>query len=223
MSALMDIAELRERACDERRAPTGRPAAATLTLGTDWADLPLAGELGTLLPRVPVAGVRLAQTVDLAALPSQTIVRVIALLRECSSIGAQVSWSLALGADDLDLIPRLDHLPAPASHAWRSSNTFGLFYFRRGPGFLSVVDRRSESIGRTTVADPVMMDVFRQTLDGCAWPDSAAARRLVDLGLVLRLDEHCVALPVHMRSWPIGAALLGGTLASAGKNPDKKV
>lgn len=213
MSALMDIAELRVRACDEERTKA-RPA--TLTLG---ADLPLASELGTLLASVPVAGVQLTHPVDFARLPDHAIVRVIALLRECSSIGARVTWSLVSGPQKA-----LDHLPAPEGRPrWRSASTFGLFYFRRGPGFLSVVDRRAESIGRTTVAEPTMVDAFRQALDGCAWDGSAALRRLVQLGLVMRFGDHCVALPVHMRTWPIGAALLGGTLASAGKNPDKKL
>ena len=213
MSAPMDIAELRVRAADGHRAG-GRPA--TLSLGP---DLPTASELRTMLARVPVAGVRLASPVDFSRLPGDVLVRVLALLRECSSIGVRVTWSLVSGPDKA-----IDHLPAPEDRpGWRSAKTFGLFYFRRGPGFLSVVDRRPESIGRTTVAEPTLLDAFRTTLDGCAWNGSAALGRLVELGLVMRCGDHCVALPVHMRTWPIGAALLGGTLASAGKNPDKKV
>ncbi|TDP89929.1 DUF5825 family protein [Labedaea rhizosphaerae] len=209
----IDIAELRARASAGERA-AGRPA--TLALG---ADLPTASELRTMLACVPVAGVRLAPPVDFDRLPGDVLVQIVALLRECSSIGVRVTWSLVSGPDKA-----LDHLPAPEGRPrWRSANTFGLFYFRRGPGFLSVVDRRPESIGRTTVAEPALLDAFHPTLDGCAWDGSAAVRRLVELGLVMRFGDHCVALPVHMRTWPIGAALLGGTLASAGKNPDKKV
>ncbi|MCX4474585.1 DUF5825 family protein [Micromonospora sp. NBC_01655] len=237
----MDIGELRARASDGGRVPAGaRPASSTLTLGSDWAELPAATELAALLPRVPVAGVRLAEPVDLCALPGHAIVRIIALLRECSSIGARVTWSLILGAEQLDLIPRLDHLPAPdrmtvrgreasAVGPWRSTGNFGLLYFRRGPGFLSVVDQRPESGRRVVLDDPAMVDVFVRGLEGCAWAEvtrnpghAAAARDLVGDGLVLRLGDHCVTLPVHMRSWPLGAALLGGTLASAGKKPDNK-
>jgi hypothetical protein len=240
MSALMDIGELRARASDAGPVPAGgRPAAATLTLGSDWAELPVATELAALLPRVPVAGVRLAEPGDFSALPGHAIVRIIALLRECSSIGARVTWSLILGAEQLDLIPRLDHLPAPdgitvpgkgtlSVSEWRSSSSFGLLYFRKGPKFLSVVDQRPESSGRIIVDDAVLIDVFFQGLQGCAWAEvtrnsrcAAAARDLVNKGLVMRVGDHCVTLPVHMRSWPLGAALLRGTLAAAGKKPGK--
>ncbi len=235
-SALMDIGELRERASDEARVPAGgRPGNATLTLGAGGAELPAPTELAALLPRVPVAGVRLAEPADFSTLPDHTIVRIIALIRECSAIGARVAWSLVLGAEQLDLIRRLDHLPAPVSVTvpgkdassvgeWRSAGSFGLLYFRKGPKFLSVVDQRPESGGWTVVDDPAMIEVFRQALEGCAWAEvtrspqhAAAARDLVDKGLILRVGDHCVTLPVHMRSWPLGAALLGGTLASAGK------
>jgi hypothetical protein len=238
VNALLDIGELRARAAQEGRAAAGRPATATLTLGAGGAELPATTELAALLPRVPVAGVRLAEPVDFSALPDQTIVRSIALIRECAAIGARVTWSMVLDAERLDLVPRLDHLPAPETitvpgkgtlpvDEWRSSAAFGLLYFRKGPAFLSVVDQRPESGGRAIVDDPATMDVFLQALEGCAWSEitgdpgrAAAARELVDKGLILRVGEHCVTLPVHMRSWPLGAALLGGTLASAGKKVD---
>ncbi len=236
---LMDLAELRARASDEGRVPAGgRPADATLTLGSGGAELPAAGELAALLTRVPVARVRLAEPADFSALPGDAIVRIIALIRECSSIGVRVAWSLILGAEQLDLIPRLDHLPAPdgvtvpekgtlPADEWRSSSTFGLLYFRKGPKFLSVVDQRPESSSRIIMDDPTLMEVFLDALEGRAWAEltrtpqcAAAARDLVDKGLLMRVGDHCVTLPVHMRSWPLGAALLGGTLASAGKKSE---
>ncbi|MEU0519593.1 DUF5825 family protein [Streptosporangium sp. NPDC006007] len=236
MNALMDIGELRTRASDQGRASARSwPRAATLTLGTNGAELPPATELAELLPRVPVARVQLAESADFSALPDRAIVRITALLRECSSIGAGVIWSLILGVEQLDLIPQLDHLPAPDTitvleerspfvSKWRSSNNFGLLYFRKGPKYLSVVDQRPESSRRIIVEDPAMMDVFLQALEGCAWAEvtrtpqyAAAARDLVNMGLLLCVGDQCVTLPVHMRSWPIGAVLLGGTLASAGK------
>lgn len=239
MSTLMDIGELRTRASQEGRVSTGvRPATVTLTLGAAGAELPVASELAALLPRVPVSGVRLAEPADFSTLPGHAIVRIIALIRECSSIGARVTWSLVLNADQLDLIPRLDHLPvpetitvprdgAPSVDEWRSAGKFGLLYFRKGPKFLAIVDQRPESGSRLIVDDPAMIEVFLRGLEGCAWAeltrtprDAAAARELLDRGLLLRVGDHCVTLPVHMRSWPLGAALLGGTLASAGKKSD---
>ncbi|MEV3992526.1 DUF5825 family protein [Streptomyces sp. NPDC049837] len=223
----MHIDELKARGPDEGRPAAGRPA--TLTLAPDWAELPVATELAALLLRVPVAGVRLPEPADFSALPDHTIVRIIALLRECSSIGARVIWSLNLGAEQQHLIRQLDHLPAPDTSVgeWRSSSNFGLLYFRKGPKFLSVIDERPEHSRRVIVDDPATMAVFVQALDGCAWTEvtrtpqyAAAARDLVKKGLLLRVGDQCVTLPVHMRSWPIGTVLLGGTLASAGKKSD---
>lgn len=233
MTAPIDIGELRTRAADSGRRPAGaRPATATLALGPDWANLPEVGELAALLPRVPVAEVRMAESADFSALPDRTIVRIIALIRECSSIGARVAWSLILGAEQLDLIQQLDHLPAPdettvlgsgVSPEWRSAGGFGRFYFRRGPNFLSVVDRRSGRTDWTVLDDPVAIDVFSRALAGCSWAEvsgdqrhAAAAGDLLRRSLIMRVGDHCVTLPVHMRSWPVGTVLLGGTLASAG-------
>lgn len=226
---------------DQRYAPAAgeRPGSATLRLGADGAELPRAGELAALLSRVPVARVQLAQAVDFSALPDHAIVRMLALIRECSSIGVRVAWSLVLDARRLDALSRLDHLPAPAAirvpderaesaDDWRSAGKFGLFYFRKGPGFVSVVDQRPESGRRIILDDPVLMEVFLDALDGCAWPEAArtphhaaASRALEEQGLIMRVGDHCVTLPVHMRTWPLGAALLGGTLASAGRKPDE--
>ncbi|MFJ6797370.1 DUF5825 family protein [Streptomyces sp. NPDC091268] len=219
--------------------PPDRPAAATLTLGADGAPLPSAAELAAQVPAQRVAAVRLAPTADFTALPARELVRLLALVRECSSIGVPVSWSLALDEAQRGLVPRLDHLPAPdrtavsgeeatALDAWRSREDFGLLYFRKGPGFLSVTDNRPESCRRIILEDPAVTGVFLRALEGCAWEelgrdpqDAAAAADLVDQGLLLRLGDQCVTLPVHMRTWPLGAALLGGTLASAGKKPEE--
>ncbi|MBP2334751.1 hypothetical protein JOF41_000929 [Saccharothrix coeruleofusca] len=234
MSAAIDIGELRARSAGGPAG--GRPASATLTLGPDWSGLPAVTELAALLSRVPVSEVRLTAPVDFSTLPGHVISRAVALIRECSSIGARVTWSLALSPERLDVVRQLDHLPAPAGIAvhgrgggagrvreWRSSAAFGLFYFRRGPGFLSVLDRRSGPTDRTVLVDRTAIEVFSRGLAGCAWDEvtqdsahAAAVRELVDRGLVLRVGDHCVTLPIHMRSWPIGTVLLGGTLASAG-------
>jgi hypothetical protein len=234
----MDIGELRARASGEDGASPGGRVTTTLILGADGAEIPAASELAALLTRAPVAGVWLAEPVDFSALPGLAIVRIIALIRECSSIGARVTWSLTLGPEQLGLVSLLDHLPAPdritvrekgvfSVSRWRSSHQFGLLYFRKGPAFLSVVDQRPESGSRIVVDNPVLMEVFRRALAGCTWSGltqdpqwAAAAQDLVGRALLLHVGEYCVTLPVHMRSWPLGTALLGGTLASAGKKPE---
>ncbi len=234
-SAVLDITRLRTRAAEGSAAPpTGRPAGETLTIAAGTEQPPAATELAALLRCVPVGMVRIARSADLGGADDWTAARILSLVRECSSIGVRVAWSLALKASQLELVQRLDHLPAPENIVfaeqdavqipeWRATDHFGLFYFRRGPTFLSVVEQRAESSRRLIVDDPAEMAVLRRCLDGCDWAEfadderqAAAAAHLVDTGLLLRLGDHCVTLPVHMRSWPIGAKLLTGTLASAG-------
>lgn len=215
----MNLADVRSRAAGTAAgAVAGRPSG--LTLGPDWTELPAASELAALLPRVRVAWVRLAEPVDLTELPDEAVARVVALLRECASIGVEVAWSLTLDEARLDLIPGLDHLPAPERitvagkgpmpvDRWRSARSFGLFYFRKGPDFISVVDRRPESSSRIIVDDGATMEVFQRCLDACAWseatrsPEHAAVMRdLIDERMVIRFGDHCVTVPAHMRSWP---------------------
>ncbi|WNV87738.1 DUF5825 family protein [Umezawaea sp. Da 62-37] len=229
MNAFIDISELRARSTGGSTPERGRPAAAILTLGADGSNLPTAPDLAVLLARVPVAEVRLARPVDLSDPRGGDAARTIALVRECSSVGARVTWSLTSGERTLDVSHLLGHLPAPhdmrvvGGGKWRSTDDFGLLYFRRGPGFLSVVDRRSGQSERLVLDDRVVVDVFTRGLEGCPWSElskdarqAIAAQELVAVGLLLRVGDHYVTLPVHMRSWPMGTVLLGGTLASAG-------
>lgn len=227
----LDIDRLRS---SEAASSAGRVASRTLTLGAGGEPLPAASELAALLARVPVGAVHLAEPVDLAEGADQTATRGLAVVRECSSIGVRVIWSLVLGPLQDELVTRLDHLPAPEQVTvpgqgrrplgeWRSINTFDLFYFRKGPRFLSIVERRAESTRHLIVTDPAEIEVLHRGLDGCTGAELAqdarhlaTAGQLVAAGLLLRLGDSYVTLPAHMRSWPIGAKLLTGTLASAG-------
>ncbi|MDB5937335.1 MAG: hypothetical protein JWQ01_4679, partial [Massilia sp.] len=223
---------------DELLADPGQPAlpgsrAATATLRLNGGQsLPQAADLAKLLSASPVSQVEFVDPLDLSTDSSATIARTVAVLRECSSLGASVRWTLRTAPGQGGLVGLLDHLPAPQRvefagggdqpvTPWRSDSYFGLFYFRRGPGFLSVVDQRPESGRRLVIDDPARMAVFRRCHDGCAWAELAtepgtadAAGDLLKAGLLLRpgdgasADAHLVTLPVHMRTWPIGSKLL---------------
>lgn len=244
MSRVIELDEL--LADPEQPAlPGSRAATATLRLN-GGQSLPQAADLAKLLSASPVSQVEVVDPLDLSTDSSETIVRTVAVLRECSSLGASVRWALRTSPGQSGLVSLLDHLPAPQrvelagggdQHVtpWRSDSYFGLFYFRRGPGFLSVVDQRPESSRRLVIDDPARMAVFRRCLDGCAWAELAtepgtadAAGDLLKAGLLLcpggevSADAHLVTLPVHMRTWPIGAKLLTGTLASAGPKPNSE-
>jgi Family of unknown function (DUF5825) len=222
MSTAVDLSGLRELALG---AGTGVASAKQPWLRLDSAehDLPSASDLALLLSAAPVRGIRLVEPVDTARLPDLALARVIALLRESASIGVEVVWSLVLDTEHRDLIPRIDHLPTPESITvrgvgplplgeWRASRQFGLLHFRRGPGFLSVIDRRPESSSRIVLDDRATMEAFLRCLEPCSWqtltsdPELAVpAGELLQERLTVRLGDSCVALPVHMRHWPIPA------------------
>ena len=140
------------------------------------------------------------------------------LLRELQSVGASTHWRGDLdGLDPNDLV----HLPPPEPSAdapgqsaavqwWRLRHQYGLFYYRQGPGFVSVVDRRRPAEAqRYVIDDPVMLDVLRAGLTGepVDRHDSPTARsaldELRDERTVMLLGQLLVTLPCRMRRWPV--------------------
>jgi len=149
-------------------------------------------------------------------------------LREATSAGVWVSWS---GTVDPDLDTELlCHLPPPSSHssdsadsadsglsepaagtAWRAYHEAGLCYYRLGPGFVQVTDRRPGAPPRQWVlnAQP-RLDLFASHL--VPGPISAtdtgdarseAYRDLVRGRLLLRIGNHAVTLPHRLLCRPV--------------------
>jgi len=143
------------------------------------------------------------------------------LLRELQSVGAAVRWH---GDVEDDLDPNdLVHLPppepsatgsasdqSPAVRGWGLRHEYGLFYYRHGPGFVSVVDRRRPAEAqRYVIHDPDMLDVLHAGENGesvtphrgPAW--EAAMNTLLEERMVLLFGDTLVTLPGRMRRWPV--------------------
>jgi hypothetical protein len=152
--------------------------------------------------------------------PSADCAPVLILLRELQSVGAAVRWHGAVdGLDVNDLV----HLPPPEPLAgesspnlsrtvewWRLRHQYGLFYYRQGPGFVSVVDRRRPAEAqRYVVHDAAMLDILRAGLNGepLTRHDSPGARAAMNLlreeRTVLPFGELLVTLPCRIRRWPV--------------------
>ncbi|MFJ9179009.1 DUF5825 family protein [Streptomyces sp. NPDC102360] len=111
----------------------------------------------------------------------------------------------------------LHHLPPPAQQAdepgelatWRAEHTYGMLYHRRGPGFVTVMDRRERpASARFTLDHPDLLTAFdtlsdATPLDTLAPAHQEAARHLAEEGLALIVDGWAVALPPRMRRWPV--------------------
>ncbi|MFJ9081454.1 DUF5825 family protein [Streptomyces sp. NPDC102384] len=111
----------------------------------------------------------------------------------------------------------LHHLPPPAQQpdepseltAWRAEHTYGMLYHRRGPGFVTVMDRRERpASARFTLDHPDLLAAFdalsdATRLDTLAPAHHEAALHLAEEELALIVDGWAVALPPRMRRWPV--------------------
>ncbi|MFB8038758.1 DUF5825 family protein [Streptomyces sp. NPDC056004] len=146
-------------------------------------------------------------------------------LRECQSHDLVVRW-LPVTDDPLftgpahevaDTAGLLRHLPAPGPlpgeppelTTWRDRHAYGQLYHRRGPDFVTVMDRREPSAAaRFTIDDPDLLATFRTVQDPTAVAElSAIGREAVELLVAERLarvtDGWVVALPPRIRRWPV--------------------
>lgn len=143
-------------------------------------------------------------------------------LRDCQSQALTVRW-----VPDVDSLPfdtgLLHHLPPPAPRpsspggsgrsdeaaVWRSRYAYGLLYHRRGPDFVTVMDRRDPSASaRFTIDQPSLLDAFLTVQEPTALDELDATRRaavslLADERLVLVTQGWVVALPPRLRHWPV--------------------
>jgi hypothetical protein len=141
--------------------------------------------------------------------------RLLRRLREVTSHTERLSWTL----EGIPLVPpeALVHLYPPVdgvdedtrryARSWSSQYRYGSFYYRVGPGFVTVKDvRPGRDAARMVIDDGsehllAMAEV--STVDELAAP----ARDVLDdaeaAGLILRDDEHIVVLPYRMRHWPV--------------------
>lgn len=147
----------------------------------------------------------------------RTTTRAVQFLRECQASGLRTHWETAADPrHTYDLRP-LHHLPPPSQQAdepgeltaWRAAHTYGMLYHRRGPGFVTVMDRRERpASARFTLDHPDLLAAFdtlsdATPLDALAPAHQEAARHLTEEGLALIVDGWAVALPPRMRRWPV--------------------
>lgn len=164
-----------------------------------------------------------AQLADLAAVGVRTIVidrrieisdrdaanaiRFVRFLRDAESQLVRVVWKGSLMVD-----PRpLYHLDPPMNRiwlgtAWRQAWCYGMFYWRQGPDFATVSDRRPLDDPSRSILDGVILEAFLQIQTPtlvAALPAHfcGALEALIENGLVLRLGDWVVALPYHLRHW----------------------
>ncbi|MFI0796802.1 DUF5825 family protein [Micromonospora rubida] len=143
----------------------------------------------------------------------------LALLREASALAADVGWTAVV--DGPVPIWQLTHLPPPRDVSgvapgdlarWRETFRFGLCYYRRGPGFLTVHDARRGVPTRSTIADPAAIAAVEalRTPRRVADLDPVlrdAVAGLAGRGLVLHIGRSAMTLPWRPTRWPVPCIL----------------
>ncbi|GHI02268.1 hypothetical protein AQI88_26800 [Streptomyces cellostaticus] len=136
-------------------------------------------------------------------------------LRECAGLGLRVSWRAAgqpsYDARALRHLPPPDELPGDHEElaAWRSGYAHGALYHRRGPGFVTVMDRREPgTAARLTLDHPDLLAAFDLLLDPTPLDaldptGREAAGLLAAERLALVTGGWAVALPPRIRRWPV--------------------
>ncbi|MBC6459404.1 DUF5825 family protein [Actinomadura sp. HBU206391] len=156
--------------------------------------------------------VEVGTEMDLGAEPMPTA-RAVAFLRDQRALGMTVGWRGRLSGR-LDVTP-LHHLPPPetleggAAEAagWRDSHRRAFCQFRRGPGFILVLDGRDPGFtGRYVLDRPDLVTAFttclRPTpLERLGPAEREAALTLHKEGLLLVTGHIAVTLPTRVREW----------------------
>jgi hypothetical protein len=171
-------------------------------------------DLNTILRAKPITAIHIITPLKICRAEPARAATAIGFLRECTSMGVPVHWNAT--AIDVDIRPSLRHLHPPASiraesrrtdlAAWTAQFRFGAFYFRRGPGFVIVIDTRLESDAHRYVVDD---DRLVQAFAAGLWPQDEQVNSpdsislLEGEGLMITLGTVSVILPYRIGRWPI--------------------
>ncbi len=133
-------------------------------------------------------------------------------LRDAASAGLRVIWRGDLRLDGIDdaLVAHLSPPEGRPDHStWRSRHRFGLFYWRRGPDFILVRDRRRQEMGaRLTIEGAGDLEAFSRLLPGCRLIDLSpdlrtSAGALVASGVGVQAGGWATILQTRLPTWPI--------------------
>ncbi|MFC5056553.1 DUF5825 family protein [Saccharothrix xinjiangensis] len=141
--------------------------------------------------------------------------RVLRFLRECTSHALRLDW--VLGGRPLVGRRDLHHLVPPArgvgdaaecAAAWRAAYRYGAYYYRVGPGFVTVKDVRPDGEAAHLTIDGESADHFRALAEATSPSEldeatTGALADAVEFGLALRGEETVLVLPFRMRHWPV--------------------
>ncbi|MDQ1294194.1 MAG: hypothetical protein QG608_2077 [Actinomycetota bacterium] len=208
--------------------------------GIDLGRLPVRTRPRALVGDLYARGVRrvrLDRPVDLSgAMSPRTLVDGMILLQELTAWGIVVDWTVRWG-ENQQIWEQLQHvyppqefapvsaapgsaapasattgeaaLPAELVH-WRKTFYLCKCFYRRGPGFLQVRDRRRGVLSRFVIDDPRYLDAVDRLLDGAPVEDlpQDVLGDFVQEGLAGTAGTLGWWLPYRVRRWPWPAVMV---------------
>jgi len=142
--------------------------------------------------------------------------RLLRFLREATSHTLRLDWVLAgrplVAPRDLaHLVPPTRGVGPDATAcvaAWRGAYRYGTFYYRRGPGFVTVKDVRPDGDTTHLTIDGESAEAFHALAEATTLAELNPAAidamdDAVEFGLALRGVETVLLLPFRMRHWPV--------------------
>ncbi len=135
------------------------------------------------------------------------------LLRDCTACGLLVDWQAGEGVRQLS--PLLYHVTPPQCDederlaSWRNIHRFGIFYWRSGPEFISIIDRRNaaeaDQFTLETAEHRLAFTEAENVVSRSVLFDryGTALTELEQEGLILSVSGWSLTLPFRMRHWPV--------------------
>lgn len=137
-------------------------------------------------------------------------------IRDCTSFGIRIEWKACI-SQDISL-ENLYHLYPPTyvsgitekEHGlWKNSFEYGLLYYRQGPDFITIKDRRvNKSSINFTIGDITLQSIIKkmdipylidsQVIDG---KERAAINLLKEHHVVINFKEKALFLPYRIQKW----------------------
>ena len=168
-----------------------------------------------------VAGGLVDCVVDPLGLPTGADwVRFVAFLVAAREHGLEPRWTLPGRRPEWVRADLLNHLAPPIAgagadartsadvDAWSAAYRFGRLFWRRGPGFASVVDSRGEDTARYVIDDPELLALFGELAQPLEVSTMSPSRsgglgELQEAGLVVVEEGWAVRLPYRLRHRPM--------------------
>lgn len=202
----------------KERDPTARQLPGMSAGRTEIFADPLAAVAGLAAEGVRLA--RLSDPVDLGESDGARATAAFVVIRELTSHGIAVDWTLRPAASGAPDWRALSHLYPPAAlldapdgdhvtDRWRGTFHATKCGYRHGPGFIEIRDRRTDSFRRLVIRGRQLDRTIESLL--CGVPATALAQPTIDrylrADLLHRTGDYLWWTPYRIRRWPLAAMI----------------